>query len=260
MLNISFFLLIIIIAVYKKKPQKNKQIWLIVFKYLITALLITLLFAYSFALEESTKSYMSLSYIIGTKMSANIVAFLISIPILYFSLKRKMEGKMKYKHPFVLIGLFLITLVSGLYIKDQKDTQEAEIRELLDKHRSNEESKKIDEQSENPINIVEQTVDLFKESLPIKMDENLVLEKVFFKKDENYVVYVVKDNTKSFDEYSVEEIEYLEAEYKKIFLEISKDNPNNKYFVNANTAIKYYFVDTNDKLIFFVTLLPEEYK
>ncbi|MBW1619888.1 MULTISPECIES: hypothetical protein [Empedobacter] len=259
MLNLSFFLLIIIIAIYKKKPQKNKQIWFIVFRYLIAALMITFLLILGSALEESTTSYNSLSYIIGTKMSANIFAFLISIPILYFSLKRKMEGKMKYKHPLLLIGLFLMTLVLGLYIEDQKNIQEAEIRELLDKHKSNEESK-IDEQSENPINIVEQTVDLFKESLPIKMDDNLVLEKVFFKKDENYVVYVVKDNTKSFDEYSVEEIEYLEVEYKKIFLEISKGNPNNKYFVNANTAIKYYFVDTNDKLIFFVTLLPEEYK
>ncbi len=260
-LNLAIFLLFVAAVIAVVRPTSKLQIWLY-------SILSPLAFAavVCFVLAAISPSRLSLDYKLGTAFGSCLIPILVSIPTLYFILKKKSEVGEKYKYPsgiFVAIVLLAIPGCISLYGdytrgKTVRKLMEMKAEGKLDNYlnQGDKESEEVDESGQQGMI---KAAKRFNDSLPEDMGNGMSLEKC--EVDKYMIVYTIVWNGKHPSDFSENDVAKVKDSFIKRFK--GGDNSSNLQKILENSKDNGYdimikYQNENYDELFSFSILPYE--
>lgn len=198
----------IIIAFQKSKSKTT--IWFISF-------FVPILFAFAVALIEAplSKSTLSFANKMAWSIGDSLIAVIVSIPTLFFCLKKKLANGEQYKFPKGLVIAIIVVLALGLMSEcGSYNRKKAEEKILVEELETMERARRT----------VKENVESTRKTLPITQ-AGFTFTDVYIKDNAFTSYFVIDDNELNFDDY----INHIEKYNSYYFLQSTGHNPE---FVN----------------------------
>ncbi len=106
---------------------------------------------------------------------------------------------------------------------------------------------------------VEQTVEIMQNKLPIDYGNGVSLNQIEYLKKGNLIIYYYKAMV-DVDDLTQRDIETSKKEKKQALLNMMKNNPQNKSFIEVGINFESVFLDRNDEEIYRFRINIDEYK
>ena len=187
-------------------------------------------------------------YLIGKYLGAKIPYIIVSVPVLYFCLKKKQEHGEEYKFPkWFIVVVVVCSIIGGIqkYItcKNEKEMEQMFARSISKQQKNGVEANYVYDEKDA------KAIDECNEKFPLRLNDNMVIQKC---EAEGYsLVYIVRCNGMVHSDFSdqyvekirgkmIEKIRNEEIPLKGSLLDIMKEKGCDVYF-------RYF--DENDDLI-----------
>lgn len=115
-------------------------------------------------------------------------------------------------------------------------------------------------ENESAIDEIKASIKIMKDALPIENGDGFIVYDIILNENKKQVEYLYKNPINAVEELDYNDILDYKESWKEELIRISKNNPKNISFVNANISMIFKLEDKNGKPIFAITISPEDMK
>ena len=261
-LNLAIFLLFVAAVIAVVRPTSKLQVWLysILSPIAFTAVV-------CFVLAAISTSSSSLGYKLGTVFARCFIPLLVSIPTLYFFLRKKFNMGEKYNYPKGIFAAIILLAIPGCISLYGEYTRETTLRKYMEMKADGKLDKYLNDGSEDSEDTDEsgqqgmiEASKRFNDSLPEDLGDDLTLEKC--EVDKYMVVYTIEWSGKHSSDFSDNDVDKIKDSFIKQIkngdysINLQKMLENSKE--NGYDIMIKYQNENNDELFSF-SILPYEF-